>query len=211
MKIAIISDTHGLHEQLEMPEADVLVHCGDFSHSRKSARLFLEWFSTQDYKYKVLIAGNHDRWFEKMGYDTIQQVLKDYGTDIIYLQDTEVIIEGVKFYGTPWVPQFFDWAFMGTESYLSNKFKKIPEDTQVLITHGPQYSVLDTVNENRSVGSTALRDRIKTLPNLVLHTFGHIHSGTGRVDTDYISINAANSYEYYEDTTTLKPVTLIEI
>jgi hypothetical protein len=53
-----------------------------------------------------------------------------------------VIIEGVKIYGSPWLPSYHDWAFnleRGGE-VLKQKWEQIPNGTDVLITHGPPAS-----------------------------------------------------------------------
>jgi len=116
MKITFISDTHNKHNHLTskgmgniLGSGDVLVHAGDCTSMGKSHEItnFLNWFSMTDFKHKIFIAGNHDFGFEV--HHDIADEFKERG--IIYLFDSEVVIDGVKFYGSPWQPEFYDWAF----------------------------------------------------------------------------------------------------
>ena len=116
MKITFISDTHNKHNHLTsnaynniLGSGDVLVHAGDCTSMGKSHEItnFLNWFGMTDFKHKIFIAGNHDFGFEM--HTDIAEEFKEKG--IIYLFDTEVVIDGVKFYGSPWQPEFYDWAF----------------------------------------------------------------------------------------------------
>lgn len=116
---------------------------------------------------------------------------------ITYLEDSYITLEGIKFYGTPWVPTFFDWAFMESESRLAKRYSKIPEDTQVLLTHGPALWTLDAVPHGH-VGSSALANRISELPHLTHHIFGHIHESRGRHRGQHLSVNAACISKWYD-------------
>jgi len=116
MKITFISDTHNKHNHLTsnaynniLGSGDVLVHAGDCTSMGKSHEItnFLNWLGMTDFKHKIFIAGNHDFGFET--HTDIAEEFKERG--IIYLFDTEVVIDGVKFYGSPWQPEFYDWAF----------------------------------------------------------------------------------------------------
>lgn len=63
MKFVVISDTHGLHEDLQdLPNGDVIIHAGDFCHfsGAESRKRFLSWYADLNYRYKILISGNHD-------------------------------------------------------------------------------------------------------------------------------------------------------
>lgn len=103
MKITIISDTHARHSQLSLTPGDLLIHAGDFSKRGKIDDLLdvNEWLGQQPFKYKVIIAGNHDFYCEN------NNDSKDIFTNAIYLQDSSVTIEGIKIYGSPWQPEFF--------------------------------------------------------------------------------------------------------
>ena len=60
-KIIHLSDTHGCHRRLtDLPEADIVVHSGDFTMngSEQEAIDFLNWFCDLDYPHKIFICGN---------------------------------------------------------------------------------------------------------------------------------------------------------
>jgi Icc-related predicted phosphoesterase len=174
MKIVCLSDTHTLHNKISIPDGDVLIHAGDLT-GRGSFEDYFEaayWLEKlrHQFKYRIIIAGNHDFNMDKM--------LGHFDQDVIYLQDNEVTIDGVIFYGSPWTPPFYDWAFMKNEDQLARQWDLIPEDCDVLITHGPPYSILDKNGEGERCGSVTLYDRIKEL-KLRHHIFGHIHESYG--------------------------------
>ena len=205
MKISCISYTHQQHEFLDLPskdEIDMIIHAGDFSDSKKSLHKFLTWYSNLPYKYKILVAGNHDEVIAKMGYELVYELCESIG--IIYLQDSSVEIEGVKFHGSPWSPTFYNWAFMAEEDELNEYWQLIPLNTEVLITHGPAYGKGDLVNNNwhkdPHVGSKTLLKRLDDLENLKLHFYGHIHEAFGVHEEEgqkFVSYNAS-SLHYYQ-------------
>lgn len=180
MKIVCISDTH-MRNIDSIPEGDVLVHSGDFAISRNTRRDLLEfadWFLSLPHKHKVFIPGNHD-WVFEFDEESARRALK--GVHILI--NEHVIIEGVKFYGTPYQPIFYDWAFNKKYYELLEAFDKIPSDTDVLITHTPPYGILDEVARDNagSVGCKALRNRVDSL-NLSAHIFGHVHESYGIIE-----------------------------
>jgi len=200
MTICCISDTHG-YKPKNLPIADVLVHAGDFTASRihyhDDALEFLRWFGAQPHRHKILIAGNHDflPYHDKDSF-----YINCVANGISYLQDSAVTISNVKFYGSPWTPPFFDWAFMQPEHELEDTFAQIPLDTDVLITHGPSLGILDSVPHAGHVGSYSLADAIEKLL-LKAHVFGHIHGNHGEYTengTQYV--NAAIMTESYKPT-----------
>jgi len=154
MKITFISDTHNKHNHLTsnaynniLGSGDVLVHAGDCTSMGKSHEItnFLNWLGMTDFKHKIFIAGNHDFGFET--HTDIAEEFKERG--IIYLFDTEVVIDGVKFYGSPWQPEFYDWAFnLPRGEKLAEKWAKIPGNTDILITHGPAHCAYGQKNFN---------------------------------------------------------------
>ena len=195
MKITFISDTHGLHRQMDssLLKGDMLIHCGDFmtdGYSLIEAKDFLEWFSiVGNFKWRVLIAGNHDRLFEESP-DTMKEMLEALG-NISYIQDTLVNIGGINIYGTPYQPILNDWAFNlprhGKE--LDAKWASIPDNTDILITHSPPYEVLDKAKSG-NIGSQTLLDRVREVKPKI-HAFGHIHECPGSIQIgDTLFINA---------------------
>jgi Icc-related predicted phosphoesterase len=177
--ITAISDSHGLHNQIKLEGGgDFLIHAGDISNRGyfQEVKNFLDWFSKQDYKYKIFIAGNHDFLFER-NRNIAQELLAQY-PDVIYLENTEVVIEGIKFYGSPYSPIFFDWAFMYDEVKRNLICDMIPTDTDVLITHTPPKYILDMNLDFEHCGCNVLYERYligDQLKNVKIHCFGHIH------------------------------------
>ncbi len=197
MKLIFISDTHNQHEQVVLPEGDVLVHCGDFSGRGRLEEVtdFLQWFGAQPHRYKILIAGNHDFLAEQEP-DVFRSLIPE---NVIYLEDSGVEIEGLHFWGSPIQPWFFDWAFnrkRGAE--IRKHWDLIPGNTDVLITHGPPYGILDMVaRDARPVGCRDLLKRTGEL-SLKICAFGHIHEGYGIVEQNGTTfINAAFLDEHY--------------
>jgi Icc-related predicted phosphoesterase len=199
MKICIISDTHNKHKRLaKLPEADVIIHCGDMTSMGHSHEIndFMKWFSNLDqFKYKICIAGNHDWMFEKNKILALEHVPEK----VIYLEDQEVIIEGIKFYGTPVQLPFMNWAFNRPEEKLIQYWEIIPDDTDVLITHQPPYTIMDwSVYDKKATGSPSLYKEVLERIKPKVHCFGHIHSGHGvKAIDDTTFINASNLDEDY--------------
>ncbi|MFN0204333.1 MAG: metallophosphatase domain-containing protein, partial [Bacteroidia bacterium] len=164
MKFVAISDTHGRHNSLVLPEGDVLLHAGDISRKGDKAEIreFMGWFKRQPFKYKVMIAGNHDFFFEKYSVYDVQAEIPD---EVIYLNDSGCEIEGIRIWGSPIQPWFFDWAFnrkRGEE--IRKHWALIPENTDILITHGPPYGILDkVVRDNSPVGCRDLLKKVQEI------------------------------------------------
>jgi Icc-related predicted phosphoesterase len=199
MKICIISDTHNKHKRLsKLPDADVIIHCGDMTSMGHSHEIveFMKWFSgLEQYQHKICIAGNHDWLFERSGVIAREKVPEN----VIYLEDNEVIIDGIKFYGTPVQLPFYNWAFNRPEEKLAQHWQAVPDDTDVLITHQPPYSIFDwSVYDKKATGSPSLYKEVVERIKPKVHCFGHIHSGHGvKVIEDTTFINASNLDEDY--------------
>jgi Icc-related predicted phosphoesterase len=194
MHITAISDTHTQHHKLNLPAGEMLIHAGDISSRGAEHEVldFIEWFGEQDFKYKIFIAGNHDFFFEKF---TKQEIDKLLPKGVIYLQDSGVEIEGIKIWGSPISPWFFDWAFNRHRGEdIAKHWALIPKDTDVLITHGPVFDVLDETIGGEKVGC---KDLLKTLKDLQLkaHICGHIHEAYGMQEigsTKFINASVLN-------------------
>ena len=178
MKILQISDTHNLHHQLtNLPEADVIVHCGDFTDNgtKKEILDFLNWFIGLPYAHKIFVAGNHDlRLWNAEG-------IEELPDNIHFLQDRGCEIDGVKFFGL---------AYNHLESL-------IPDTVDVLVTHEPPMMILD---ESHKIhwGNKNLRNRVfEVAPKY--HLFGHAHEGYGTEKQNGIVFsNAAMLDDYYK-------------
>jgi len=195
MKICIISDTHMKHKFLSLKTygADVLIHCGDMTGNGGSGAMtqFFEWFSSQDqFKHKIAIAGNHDWIFEKN--PALAKTLVP--ENVAYLEDEELIIDGVKFYGTPVQKIFCNWAFNRSEAKMAQHWAAIPGDTDVLITHSPPYGIGDLVPwQGEHHGSPSLYMEVMERIKPKIHCFGHIHEGYGmKILENTKFINASN-------------------
>lgn len=191
MKVIAISDTHGYHDLLTLPSGDVLIHAGDVSSqgSKQEVQDFLQWFSDLNYEHKIFIAGNHDFFFERADSDMITSIIPD---NVIYLNDSGISIGGLNIWGSPVTPWFFDWAFnrhRGAD--IKKHWKLIPQNTDILITHGPVYGVLDRTIHGQRVGCEVLKDATEVIKPKV-HICGHIHESYGQVQTmDTLYINAS--------------------
>jgi Icc-related predicted phosphoesterase len=199
LSIVIISDTHNKHKRLgKLPEGDVIIHCGDITSVGRNYEVanFMDWFSElNQFKYKIFIAGNHDFLFEKESVFAKTLVPKN----IIYLEDSGIEIEGINFWGTPVSKLFNNWAFNRPEEKLLQHWQAVPDNTDVLITHTPPYSIMDWVDWNRShEGSPTLYKEIFDRIKPKIHCFGNIHSGYGIKTMDGITfINASNLDDDY--------------
>jgi len=194
MKIVIISDTHGGHEDLGQLCGDVLIHCGDVEHLfRKDDRAIEKidnWFGRQKFSHILCIGGNHDLTLEEQARDGTQPF-----QNATFLHDAELVLDGVKFYGASWVPNLNNHAFFADERALDEAWSKIPDDVDVLITHTPPAGVLDVSSRGLALGCKHLAKRLKTLKP-VLHCFGHVHASAGsrkRGGTTYVNASSVNS------------------
>jgi Icc-related predicted phosphoesterase len=210
MTILCISDNHNKHKLLKsLPEADIIVHCGDISSVGKEheVRNFLKWYSNlNQYTHKIFIAGNHDWLFERNRRLAINLIPKN----IIYLEDNGVEIEDIKFWGSPVSKPFYNWAFNRPEEKLMLHYNMIPDYTDVLITHNPPYSIMDLVEgNNEHYGSPSLYYEVLNRIKPKISIFGHIHEGYGiKVIDDITFINASNLDGEYQ---CINPPILVEI
>src|SRR5262249_25680108 len=142
-------------------------------------RNFLNWFGGLEYQHKILIAGNHDFYFEKSSDAEIEKIIP---SNIIYLKDSGTIINGLKIWGSPVTPWFLDWAFNRRRGDpIRRHWDLIPDDTDILITHGPSFRILDVDNKGQHLGCKDLFNRIQEL-KLKAHLFGHIHESYGLIE-----------------------------
>ena len=198
MKFVGIADTHSRHRAVSLPKGDVLIHGGDISYrgERMEVEDFLSWFAKQDFEYKIFIAGNHDFLFEKIKEKELEKMIPP---EIIYLNDSGVKINGLNVWGSPITPKFFNWAFNRTRGEAIKKhWKLIPSNTDLLITHGPPYGILDQVVNESHVGCVDLLQTVKNVKPKI-HFYGHIHESYGIRNSDQTKfINACQMNELYE-------------
>lgn len=202
MRLILISDTHNQCKGLAVPEGDVLIHAGDGTEigDFRGVAAFLAWMDRQPHPRKVIIAGNHD-WMFQRDPGLAEMLLRDSYPEITYLQDSGCEIDGLKFWGSPWQPQFMNWAFNLPRKgeQLRQKWSLIPVDTDVLITHGPPCGLLDQVEgTNEHLGCEELAMRLAAV-RPKLHIFGHIHTGYGvKEQKGTLFVNASILNEGYK-------------
>lgn len=217
MRIVTLSDTHSFNERIGarageddlipadfVPDGDVLIHSGDLTDTGKTNQIFdaYAWLSRMPHERIIVTPGNHDFGFERV--PQILQALKDKFPRIETLIDQETMLDGFRVYGSPFTPWFHDWSFNFSpgpagEMQAEDKWDQIPDDTAILITHGPPYGTLDRTLRGEYVGDTALEVRVAQLKDLKLHVFGHIHEGYGteRVG-DVLHVNACTCDHLYD-------------
>jgi predicted phosphodiesterase len=195
MRLVVLSDTHTFHDRIAVPDGDAVVHAGDFTldGSRGETEPFAQWLRGLPHEHKVLVAGNHDWLFERQ-----PLVARSLLEGIVYLEDSGAVLGGRRFYGSPWQPRFFDWAFnLERGPALAAKWAQIPDDTEILITHGPPYGLLDLARRAHVGDEDLLRRVADVRPKL--HAFGHIHEGYGRLQRDGTTfLNASICTARYE-------------
>lgn len=200
MKICVTSDTHG--RDFEAQPADMFVHCGDMTAGGTlgETALLASWLSVSPYKHIILCPGNHDWCFQ----DDMEEARSLFDERVSILTNESVIIEGLTFYCNSYTPPFFDWAFMAEEDRLADMYRKsMPQEIDLLITHGPPRGILDPGYKEPHVGSTALRDAILNR-KVRHHVFGHLHAAGGQErvlhgdDEDTVFHNVAACNESYQ-------------
>jgi Icc-related predicted phosphoesterase len=178
LRIVLISDTHGKHEELGTLSGDVLIHCGDVCHGFRNDGAHLaaidRWFLEQNFERIFCVGGNHDFAAQERQSNGIPIF-----ENAIFLQDQEHVFDGVSFYGTPWLPDLSRWAYYQPDEERKRKWDLIPNHTDVLITHTPPVGIIDLPRSGRNVGCPYLRSAVSEIAPR-LHCFGHIHASAGR-------------------------------
>lgn len=180
MKIVVISDTHNNHKNLSLPVGDLLIHCGDITQdgSKEQTEDFLLWFHKLSFKFKIFIGGNHDKYLEKN--DT--EIAKNLCENVFYLRDSSKKVLGKVFWGSPYTPAYKNMAFNKERTQeMKSHWDKVPENIDVLITHGPPADILDRTYKGVRVGCHHLKIKaLKIKPKF--HFFGHIHESAGKIN-----------------------------
>lgn len=209
-----MSDTHGQHGKVTIPDGDVLVFAGDLmtdGYRYSEILRFGDWFSSLPHKNKILIAGNHDHLFEIFKQDCLE-----YFQDVDYLENSGVVLGGMKFWGSPVTLEFNNWAFNVSPARIGQYWDAIPTDTDVLITHGPPQGIRDSMvwkGKAQSLGCPQLRLAVERIQPKA-HIFGHIHSGYGHMHslprplggTHFYNVSVCN-----EEYRAVNPVTAIDL
>ena len=201
MRLVAFADTHQFHEELVLPPADVAICAGDIGRGgdREEIESFLTWFALQPHRHKILVPGNHDGCLESPA--SFADLQRRFPAVQIVV-DAAVEIEGLRLWGSPWTPRFHSWFFMRARGAdLAERWAQIPDDVDVLITHGPPKGILDDVrrsrfrvsdktpdlaDDERFAGCADLRARVRVVRPKV-HLFGHIHCQQGVVVDDGVT------------------------
>lgn len=222
MIIDCISDLHGYYPILD--GGDLLIVAGDLTASDNGSEYweFIQWMSIQNYKKKIVVAGNHDNMIAKDQYKI--HIVEDFD----YLCDSGTEFEGLKVWGSPWTKTFPGMnphckAFtVDTEEELAEKWALIPKYVDILITHSPPDGILDKIcyidcakDQAKNVGSKSLRNQVFNVCRPKLHVFGHVHESRGKCcefndkhdRIDIIFVNASYVNERYEPVN--KPIRII--
>jgi hypothetical protein len=207
MRIVAVADTHLFTDDLTVPDGDVFVHAGDLCRGGSIEELHeaAGWLASLPHRHKVIVAGNHDWALAPCEHDPVichSCLMRDRGSPtsktfprvrcaddveaaravlapFTYLEDSEAVIDGVRFYGSPWQPAFNDWAFnLPRGAPLGAVWSRIPAGLDVLVTHGPPEGFGDASPVGDRAGCADLRRRVaEVAPRL--HLFGHIHQDGG--------------------------------
>jgi len=217
MRLVFISDTHNKHKKVTIPECDILFHTGDWTSrgQKHEVREFAKWLEKQPAKHIVIIPGNHEVEFEKNLPENLSWIT-DYCNRAKVLIHESCEVEGIKIWGSPATPAFgrgwaWNYARDIAESvhifkpFIGEIWDKIPEDTEILLTHGPSYGILDSATNHStgyldSVGCNELRNKVDSLPNLRIAAAGHLHllGGSREIIGNTTFINAAICNDQYE-------------
>jgi Icc-related predicted phosphoesterase len=195
LRLICISDTHGLHRQLNLPVGDVLIHAGDLTRdgTLEELRDLNAWLGEQPHAHKVVIAGNHDRICEE-----VPEYIPDILSNAMYLCDQVCQIAGYSVYGAPWTPGGGGWAFSRSLNALGYCWAQIPENTAILITHGAPLGILDANTKGEHLGDPTLAAALRQLAPRA-HIFGHIHESYGTYENyGTMFVNASSCNEHLE-------------
>lgn len=207
MRLVFISDTHNQLDRMVIPSGDILIHSGDATNRGTLQEIIKLNNDLKElpHKHKIFVPGNHDWGFQRDPFNSINLLSEAH-----VLIDQLIEIEGLKIYGSPWQPQFCNWAFnlqRGTE--LARKWEGIPHGLDILVTHGPPWGILDFVYNQticgkiKHLGCKDLHNRIQKVKPRI-HSFGHIHDSYGVKELIWDDsqktttfINASNCNEQY--------------
>ena len=185
-----ISDTHTTHRMYDLPGGDILFFCGDWGERGTFTEFWdlCDWLREQDYRYKVMVGGNHDQIMS----EDLAKCRKVADPSII-LQENDVEIEGLRIFGSPMSLKYAGWAFEYTEKQIADLIHLWSDHNHVVITHGPAFSMVD-FNGKNPCGSENLLVKLQQMSfaKMKLHLCGHIHEAYGvREKYGFTSINSA--------------------
>ena len=202
MRIVMISDVHEHWHNLKIPSCDVLISTGDYSFMGKPdiVREYHQWLNKQPCRDRISLQGNHEMWVHD-NWLRAKEIVQEINPEIIFTSGDMFTLAGRKFWCSSVTPEYGRWAWMKERgSSIRRHWDFIPTDTDILITHGPAYGILDTAHtDGEHLGCEELAQVINNLPVLKLHVFGHIHGGSGEKDIKGVHfVNASICDEAYK-------------
>jgi Icc-related predicted phosphoesterase len=189
MRLVLLSDTHQLHREVDVPDGDILIHAGDFtlfSESMKAVADFNDWLGELPHRYKIVVPGNHESFLES---DPSERSLLSNATVLI---NEGIEIEGLRIWGSPVTPMYGGAFGLSSAKDRKRLYAQIPLDTNVLISHGPPFGILDADPvSGLHQGCHELLDAVMWV-RPKLHVFGHIHGASGVFQTEHTTfVNAS--------------------
>ena len=193
IRIVVISDTHGKINQLNIPDGDILIDCGDLTF--KGSKMHIQEYSTKinslPHKHKIIIGGNHDLCLDEERRHILELMHKDELKDFsyaeamgmlkncIYLKSTGISLYGYNIYGSPYTPKLSKYAFSKNSDQLKQEWSQIPSNTDILVTHSPPKYIRDLSIHMVNGGCKFLLDEVVNRVKPKYHLFGHIHEQYG--------------------------------
>lgn len=195
MKLALISDTHGFLPEIP-PGMDAVIHAGDIAVDQG----FVPNYIDEIYPWAARLGipvyatfGNHDFAGQEA------RIPPGQPDNLHFLVDKEQLIGGVKFWFSPWSNRFGNWAYMLNEEGLAAKYARIPDDVEIIVSHGPPKGFGDRTLSLEHAGSRSLGHRAVELPNLRYIITGHIHEARGEYQMGRVKVlNVTVVNEWYE-------------
>jgi len=192
MKIWHISDTHGFHNQLVIPEGiDLVIHTGDASNyldpysNEPEVRKFIDWYEQISIPNKIFIPGNHDTSIER----GLVRASDFISRGIHILNHDWMDVNGIKIFGSPYTPTFGQWAFMKSRETINRVWEQIPEGMDIIAVHGPCKGILDLSRDRQNVlefcGDGALRKHVLNRVKPKYFLSGHIHNFEDIINTGF--------------------------
>lgn len=224
MKICAISDLHGYLPEI-IESADIILIAGDISpleiqFNKPKMKVWVEtefahWIKSLPVEKVFMVAGNHDSYFESISRSNVLSLYQACNNKLVYLKNEiahyyDVYGKLWSIFGTPYCHIFGNWPFMRSEEYMEEKFKKIPEKIDIIISHDPPFACGDVdvimdapahrlghVRINEHLGNIPLAKRLNEIDYKLL-VCGHIHGGEHYFNEIWKTVNVSYLNEYYK-------------
>jgi Icc-related predicted phosphoesterase len=196
LRLVLLSDTHQLHREVDVPDGDIFIHAGDFtmfSESMEAVADFNDWLGELPHRYKIVVPGNHEFFLEA---DPSERSLLSNATVLIN-EGTE--IEGLRIWGSPVTPVYGGAFGLNSAKDRKRLYARIPQNIDVLVSHGPPFGIRDTAPiSGLHEGCYELLDAVlRVRPKL--HVFGHIHTAYGIFRTEHTTFVNASRLGLHHD------------